>query len=80
LTALPELSRYGGPLLMISGEADQVSDVEALMGFDGQDGRIQVVAVPAADHFWWGHERALQGAIEPFFARTLTGAAPRLQP
>jgi alpha/beta superfamily hydrolase len=55
------------PLLLISGDRDHVSSVNALLNAK-RDG-IEVVTVSGADHFWWGHETALHTALKGFFAR-----------
>ena len=59
------------PLLLISGDQDHVSSVNALLNAK-RDG-VEVVTVAGADHFWWGHEAALHGALKDFFTRN---AAP----
>jgi alpha/beta superfamily hydrolase len=55
------------PLLLISGENDHVSSVNALLNAR-RDG-VEVVTVAGADHFWWGHETALHTALKDFFTR-----------
>jgi uncharacterized protein len=55
------------PLLLISGDRDHVSSVNALLNAK-RDG-VEVVTVAGADHFWWGHETALQTALKDFFTR-----------
>jgi alpha/beta superfamily hydrolase len=55
------------PLLLISGDGDHVSSVNALLNAK-RDG-VEVVTVAGADHFWWGHESQLHGALKEFFAR-----------
>ena len=54
------------PLLLISGDRDHVSSVNALLNAK-RDG-VEVVTVAGADHFWWGHETALHTALKTFFA------------
>lgn len=60
------------PLLLISGERDHVSSVNALLNAK-RDG-IEVVTVAGADHFWWGHETALHTALKDFFTRNAATA------
>ena len=52
------------PLLLISGDQDHVSSVNALLNAR-RDG-VEVVTVAGADHFWWGHETELHGALIGF--------------
>ena len=54
------------PLLLISGDRDHVSSVNALLNAK-RDG-VEVVTVAGADHFWWGHETALHTTLKGFFA------------
>jgi alpha/beta superfamily hydrolase len=60
------------PLLLISGDGDHVSSVNALLNAK-RDG-VEVVTVAGADHFWWGHESQLHGALTEFFARQAAAA------
>ena len=60
------------PLLLISGDGDHVSSVNALLNAK-RDG-VEVVTVAGADHFWWGHESQLHGALKEFFARQAAAA------
>jgi alpha/beta superfamily hydrolase len=55
------------PLLLISGDRDQVSSVNALLNAK-RDG-VEVVTVSGADHFWWGHETALHTTLKAFFEK-----------
>jgi alpha/beta superfamily hydrolase len=55
------------PLLLISGDRDHVSSVNALLNAK-RDG-VEVVTVAGADHFWWGHETALHTALKAFFEK-----------
>ena len=55
------------PLLLISGDRDHVSSVNALLNAK-RDG-VEVVTVAGADHFWWGHETELHTSLRDFFAR-----------
>jgi alpha/beta superfamily hydrolase len=55
------------PLLLISGDRDHVSSVNALLNAK-RDG-VEVVTVVGADHFWWGYESQLHGALKAFFER-----------
>jgi alpha/beta superfamily hydrolase len=60
---------YPGPVLMIAGENDHVSSVEALTAAaTGMQDSVSVVRVPDVDHFWWGHEETLFGHARAFFA------------
>jgi alpha/beta superfamily hydrolase len=55
------------PLLLISGDRDHVSSVNALLNAK-RDG-VEVVTVAGADHFWWGYESQLHAALKGFFER-----------
>jgi alpha/beta superfamily hydrolase len=55
------------PLLLISGDRDHISSVNALLNAK-RDG-VEVVTVAGADHFWWGHETALHIALKAFFEK-----------
>jgi alpha/beta superfamily hydrolase len=69
-TNLPEFS---GPVLMIAGDADHVSSLEALrQAASALGANAEVVGVPGADHFWWGHEAILQETVGGFFARAMS--------
>ena len=54
------------PLLLISGDRDHVSSVNALLNAKREG--VEVVTVAGADHFWWGHETALHTALKAFLA------------
>ena len=67
------LSSYKGPVLMLAGEADHVSSVEALRRLAADIGpRAEAVALPGVDHFWWGHEPKLRQIVGTFFVKALT--------
>ena len=53
------------PVLLVSGDRDHVSSVNALL--NNQREGVEVVTVAGADHFWWGHETALHTALKGFF-------------
>jgi uncharacterized protein len=53
------------PVLLISGDQDHVSSVNALLNAKREG--VDVVIVPGADHFWWGHETALHATLKGFF-------------
>jgi alpha/beta superfamily hydrolase len=57
------------PVLLISGDQDHVSSINALLNAK-RDG-VEVVTVAGADHFWWGHETELHAALRGFFAKFL---------
>ncbi|HXH22274.1 MAG TPA: alpha/beta fold hydrolase [Dehalococcoidia bacterium] len=70
------LAAYDGPVLLISGQNDNISSEDALRQLAaGLPTRPEVVIVPGTDHFWWGQERALADALCDFFARHLGGPA-----
>jgi hypothetical protein len=55
------------PVLLISGDRDHVSSVNALLNAKREG--VEVVTVTGADHFWWGYESQLHAALRDFFAR-----------
>lgn len=55
------------PLLLISGDRDHVSSVNALLNARREG--VEVVTVAGADHFWWGHESQLHGSLRSFFEK-----------
>lgn len=62
------LKAYAGPVLMASGSNDHISPEHAIRALaDSLPVAPQVIVVPGADHFWWGHERPLAQAIRDFF-------------
>ncbi len=66
------LSSFWRPVLLISGDADHVSSVEALEQVSGViPGGCEVVVVPGADHFWWGHEARLREVVRGFFVKAM---------
>ena len=65
-------SGFGGPLLLVAGDADHVTPEQpfrALAASLGDAAEAHIVA--GADHSWWGHERELAGIAGEFFARHL---------
>ena len=59
---------FVGPVLLVSGDADSVSSIDALReASKAASGAIEVTVVPGADHFWWGKEAALSEAVKRFF-------------
>jgi alpha/beta superfamily hydrolase len=70
------LRAYARPSIFVAGSQDHVSAVEGLLeASSGMVRPAEVVRVESADHFWWGHEAALQAALSRFFAGALTGAS-----
>ena len=66
------LAAYAGPLLLLSGDQDAGSGEEGLRALaETTAGEASVEIVPGADHFWWGHERAIADTVGDFFARAL---------
>lgn len=66
------LAAYPHPLLLLSGDQDQGSDAEGLRALASTTtGEVAVTIEPGADHFWWGHERAIADTVGDFFARAL---------
>ncbi|HEY7268857.1 MAG TPA: alpha/beta hydrolase [Dehalococcoidia bacterium] len=62
------MATYEGPVLMISGDADSISkasDLESLTSSLPSHPALKVVS--GADHFWWGHEKALANELLAFF-------------
>jgi alpha/beta superfamily hydrolase len=63
------LAAYRGPVLMISGSNDDISQESALRELAaGLASAPQITIVSGADHFWYGQERPLADAIREFFA------------
>ncbi len=63
------LRTYAGRVLLVSGANDNVSPEAALRELAATlPAQPSVVIIPGADHFWWGHERALADAIRDFFS------------
>lgn len=78
-TVAGELLPPGGgfPLLLVSGDRDDYSDVAALARLadaagksDGSAGRAQIEIMPGADHFWQGSGGRLTETVSAFL-RTL---------
>lgn len=66
------LSTYAGPSLLIMGDNDRISTPDALRSAASSMAcPAEVVIVPGADHFWWGHEPTLYEALRSFFASSL---------
>ena len=64
--------RASEPILMTSGDRDEYSDVGVLAGFKASLGeQAELVAVPGADHFWWGSADRLSEIVGGFLQRTL---------
>lgn len=63
------LVEYKGPVLLVSGDQDQISSADGLREAAARrTGPVQVVSVAGADHFWRGHEQELTDAVTSFFA------------
>ena len=63
------LATYRGPVLMISGSNDDISQESALREIAaGLPSTPRLTIVPGADHFWYGQERPLADAIREFGA------------
>ncbi len=76
LSSASKLSEYAGPVLLLTGDQDHVSSVEALEGAaKGRSGTTEVVSVPGVDHFWRGAEAVLEESVADFFSRSLNGTA-----
>jgi alpha/beta superfamily hydrolase len=60
------------PTLLISGDRDEFAP-PASQGplADAIGPQCQVTVVPGTDHFWWGREKDLAGAVAQFFRRCL---------
>jgi alpha/beta superfamily hydrolase len=66
------IKSYTGPVLLVSGAADNISPSTALRDLARSlPGKADLRIVPGADHFWWGHERALSEVLGAFFAANL---------
>ncbi len=62
------------PTLLISGEQDEIAPPASLATLAHMIGpHCRVTVVPGADHFWWGHEEALEELVAQFFRRCLMG-------
>lgn len=66
------LRAYGGPLLLLSGDADNFTPPERLQDFAAAIGRSEAVSfVSGVDHFWFGREQELDMPVGEFFAHKL---------
>ena len=66
------LTPFGGPLLLTTGDSDDICPVEGVEELASALGeRVQVEIIPNTDHFWLGHERELATRVGEFFARHL---------
>jgi alpha/beta superfamily hydrolase len=71
LGSLAEM-RASEPILLTSGDRDDYSDVGVLAEFKASLGeQAELVAVPGADHFWWGSADRLIEITGGFLRRTL---------
>jgi hypothetical protein len=62
------IKSYAGAVLMVSGDADNISPEGALRQLaTGLPSQPEVTIIPGADHFWWGQERALADTLKAFF-------------
>ncbi len=71
-TAGSTLGEYHGPLLLMAGDQDDISDsgaIETLAA--GLSADVETRIVTGADHFWLGFEGELATAVGDFFARAL---------
>lgn len=60
------------PVLMTSGDRDEYSEIGVLAEFKASLGeQAELVAVPGADHFWWGSADRLIEITGGFLQRTL---------
>jgi len=67
LGELPPWPPGAGPLLIITGDRDEFTDVGRLRAYAAAQGaRISLKTRAGGDHFWWGGESALNGQIAPF--------------
>jgi alpha/beta superfamily hydrolase len=70
------LLTYNGPVLMVSGSNDSISRESALGALAARlPSSPEIAIVPGADHFWWGHERALADVLRAFLTANLTAPA-----
>lgn len=70
------LTSYSGPVLLVVGSADNIAQGDAIAKLAAAlPSSPEVHIVPGADHFWWGHERALCDLVRDFFHRTLATPA-----
>lgn len=66
------LAAYAGPLLLISGSADDGSNEDGLRALaESCAGEASVHIVGGADHFWGGDEYTIEQTVGPFFAEAL---------
>jgi alpha/beta superfamily hydrolase len=64
------LKTYSGPVLMVSGDVDNISPEGALRQLAASlPSTPEVTIIPGADHFWWGQERALADTLKAFFEK-----------
>ena len=74
LPDLPEravLARFGRPVLLVSGEADQFSPVPELRSLARRIPGSEVAVLPGTDHFFWKREREVGRLIGEFAERSL---------
>jgi len=65
-----KLNVYSGPQLLVCGTEDPFGPAHKVEHvIDTSSGSKKLVAVPAADHFWWGHEEEVFDTVGSFFAR-----------
>lgn len=67
----------GHPLLVISGEDDDVTSLAQIRTELKKASREDALTViPGADHFWWNHEKVMAQAVTHFFQRCLFPGLP----
>lgn len=58
---------FSCPVLIIAGDEDEYAGQDDLSELAPASG-AELIFVPGADHFWWGHEGALADAVRGFLA------------
>jgi alpha/beta superfamily hydrolase len=66
-----QLARFGRPVLLVAGEADQFCPVPELRSLGRRIPNAEVAVLPGTDHFFWKREREVGALIGDFAARTL---------
>jgi alpha/beta superfamily hydrolase len=64
------------PKLVISGKSDTLVTVESVeLAFNKAEDPKQLEMIDGADHFWWGHEKAMADSVSTFFTNWLLNEA-----
>lgn len=67
LGELPPWPAQAGPLLIVTGDRDEFTDVSRLRSYAAAQGAlISLKLHQGGDHFWWGGESALNKEVAPF--------------